>query len=274
MADKKMTIKEILKDNIITSNPIFVGFLGMCPSLAVTGRVSDAFAMFLAFTFVTILSNVFISMLRNVIPANVRIPIFITIIAGFVTIVELLMQAYAFEAYNSIALYISLIVVNCIVLGRAEAFASKNKPGASAIDGLGAGLGFGLAIIGIAALREVIGTGAIVFTNPLDGKEVFNVEFAADYSLKLLASPSGGFLMIGLLAGIINAIVLSNKRKAKLAMVAAAPKPAAPAPAPIKKEVAAAKPAAKAPIKKTAAKPAAKKAPAKTAAKKTTGGKK
>ena len=148
-------------NGILRENPTFALVLGMCPTLATTTSAINGMAMGLATLFVLVCSNVVISLLKNLIPDKVRIPAFIVVIATFVTIVQLVMQAYLPAIYEVLGLFIPLIVVNCIVLGRAEAFAAKNSVGLSALDGLGMGLGFTLSLTVLGAIRELLGTGAI-----------------------------------------------------------------------------------------------------------------
>ena len=155
------TCVERLKNGIITENPTFVMMLGMCPTLAVTTSAINGLGMGLTTTAVLVLSNVFISLLRKVIPDKVRIPAFIVIVASFVTLIQLLLQAYIPSLNKSLGVYIPLIVVNCIILGRAEAYASKNPPIPSLFDGMGMGLGFTLSITILAAFRELIGAGTV-----------------------------------------------------------------------------------------------------------------
>ena len=202
MNEKKMGLGRVFMNGILTENPTFRLVLGTCPTLAVTTSALNGAGMGLAATFVLVCSNVVISMLRKVIPDKVRIPAFITVICTFVTIIQLLMQAYLPSLYESLGIFIPLIVVNCIILARAEAFASKNGVVASAADGLGMGLGFTLALILIGCVRELLGNGTIF------GAAVLG----AAYEPMLIAIlPAGGFMVFGLLLGIINAI--GNKRK-------------------------------------------------------------
>ena len=170
---KENSALERLKNGIITENPTFVLTLGMCPTLAVTTSAVNGLGMGLTTMAVLALSNMFISMLRKVIPDKVRIPAFIVIIASFVTVVELLLKAFIPSLYDALGLYIPLIVVNCIILGRAEAYASKNKPIPSLFDGIGMGLGFTLSITCIGAVRELIGAGSIF------GKQILPLADAA-----------------------------------------------------------------------------------------------
>ncbi len=177
-----------LKNGIVDNNPVLVQLLGMCPTLAVTTSVKNAIGMGIAATAVLICSNVFVSLLRKFIPSQVRIAAFIVIISGFVSAVELLMKASFFELYGALGLFIPLIVVNCIILARAEAFASKNKVLPSAIDGLSMGLGFTLALIVIATVREILGAGTF-FGFPILGS------FYKPAVLFIL--PPGAFLTLG-----------------------------------------------------------------------------
>ena len=152
---------ERLKNGIITENPIFVLMLGLCPTLAVTTSAINGIGMGLSTTVVLVMSNMLISMLRKIIPDSVRMPAFIVVVAALVTIVQFLMEGFTPSLYDSLGIYIPLIVVNCIILGRAEAYASKNKPIASLFDGIGMGLGFTLSITCIGAVRELIGAGSL-----------------------------------------------------------------------------------------------------------------
>ena len=153
---------QIISSGIVKNNPTFVLVLGMCPTLAITTTVSNGLGMGLAATFVLICSNLVISLLRNFIPDKIRIPAFIVVIATFVTIVQLLLQAFIPALYESLGVFIPLIVVNCIIFARAESFASKNPPLESACDGLGMGLGFTLAITLLSAIRELLGSGTLL----------------------------------------------------------------------------------------------------------------
>ena len=158
---KKNVYGERLLNGIVKENPTFVMMLGMCPTLAVTSSAMNGLGMGLSTTVVLILSNMLISALRKIIPDKVRIPAFIVVVASFVTIVQLLLQAYSPFLYSALGVYIPLIVVNCIILGRAEAYASKNPVLASAFDGIGMGLGFTLGLTLIGIFREILGSGAI-----------------------------------------------------------------------------------------------------------------
>lgn len=198
-----MKTSDIIKNGLIKENPTWVLILGMCPTLATTTSAVNGMSMGLATTFVLMMSNIVISLLKSVIPDKVRIPAFIVIIATFVTMVEMVMKAYLPALYDSLGLFIALIVVNCIVLGRAEAFASKNNVGQSFLDGLFMGLGFTWALTLLGMVRELLGTGCI-FGHSLIG--------GADGMLMMILPP-GGFLALGLLMALINR--LRSKKKVK-----------------------------------------------------------
>jgi len=177
----------------IKENPVFILLLGLCPTLGVTTSAINGLGMGLATTFVLVMSNLVVSLVRNVIPDKVRIPSFIVIIASFVTIVELVMQAYLPDLFEALGLFIPLIVVNCIVLGRAEAFASKNTPWSSIVDGMGMGLGFAFALTLLGGARELLGSGAIFGINLIQ----------ADLMLVFVLAP-GAFIVLGYLIALIN----------------------------------------------------------------------
>jgi Na+-translocating ferredoxin:NAD+ oxidoreductase subunit E len=181
-------------------NPLFVLVLGTCPSLATTSSALNGMGMGLATTFVLIGSNVVISLLANVIPDKVRIPAFIVVIASFVTIVDLVMQAYVPTLYETLGIFIPLIVVNCIVLGRAEAFASKNNVLSSLIDGTGMGLGFTMALGILGSLREIIGSGAI-----------FGYKFIKGDGILVFILAPGAFIALGYLIALINRLRRTSK---------------------------------------------------------------
>ncbi len=175
-------------DGILKNNPTFVLVLGMCPTLATTTSAANGMGMGVATLFVLVMSNIVISLLKNVIPDKVRIPAYIVVISSFVTVVQLLMQAYVQDLYNTLGVFIPLIVVNCIILGRAEAFASKHNVWESALDGLGIGLGFTLALTLVGIVREVLGAG-----------EIFGLDiWQGDGALIFILSP-GAFFVLGYL---------------------------------------------------------------------------
>lgn len=190
-----MSLLKTFKNGIIDENPTFRLVLGACPTLAVTTSAINGIGMGVSTMAVLIGSNVAVSMLRKFIPSKVRIPAYVTIIAGFVTIVQMLLKAYVPSIDKALGIFIPLIVVNCIILARAEAFASKNNVVASAIDGLGMGLGFTLSLFAIGAVREIFGNGSIL------GLQLFGE--AANPAL-IMILPPGGFLTFGLIIGIMN----------------------------------------------------------------------
>jgi len=183
------------KKGILKENPTFRLVLGICPTLAVTTSVENGIGMGIAATFVLLGSNIFISLLRNFIPDKVRIPCFIVIISTFVTITDLVMAAYAPDLHNALGIFIPLIVVNCIIMGRAEAFASKASIGRSIADALGMGTGFTLALILISGIRELFGNGTLLG---------FPVMFSGYSPAVIMILPPGAFLTMGLLLGFFN----------------------------------------------------------------------
>ncbi len=186
-------------------NPIFRMLLGMCPTLAVTTSVPNGLGMGLASTFVLVCANTVIAAVRNLIPAKVRIPCFIMIIAGFVTLVDLVLEAYAYTLHGELGIFIPLIVVNCMILGRAEAFASKHAIGISIIDGLGMGAGFTFGLVALSAFREIIGNGSLA-----------GIPLGMEQPWLMLILPPGGFLALGLLLGLMNHIDRVIARRAKI----------------------------------------------------------
>ena len=204
----------ILLRGIIAENPVLILILGTCPTLAVTGNITSALSMGLAATVVLICSNVVISALRKVIPDTVRVPCYIVIIATFVTAVQMLLQAFLPDIYSLLGTWLALIVVNCVILGRAEMYARKHNPLDSALDGLGMGIGFLVALLGMAIIREVLGTGAIDLSAL--GLESITIPVLSEYNIPLLTSAPGGFLVYGILIAIVNKIgpkAGSEKRK-------------------------------------------------------------
>ncbi|MCI8720433.1 MAG: electron transport complex subunit E [Oscillospiraceae bacterium] len=189
-----MNIGKQLKDGLLTQNPVLVQLLGMCSTLAITTTVSNGIGMGLSVTIILTLSNIFISLLRRIIPEQVRIACYIVVIAGFVTMVDLLLQAFFPDIAESLGVFIPLIVVNCIILARAESFASKSKPLPAAIDGICQGLGYTMILLVMSAIRELLGAGT------LNGVRVFPAEYAAN----ILILPVGGFLTLGCLIALMQ----------------------------------------------------------------------
>jgi electron transport complex protein RnfE len=196
-------VLKVLKNGLLDENPTFRLVLGMCPTLAVTTAAVNGIGMGAATTFVLICSNVLISLLKNFIPDKVRIPAFVVIIATFVTVTQQVMQAYLPDLYSALGLYIPLIVVNCIILGRAEAFASKNNPAMSFFDGLGMGLGFTAALTLIGAIRELLGVGTIFGLQIMPG--------GYNPAIIMILAP-GGFMTLGLVLALINKLTQMFQR--------------------------------------------------------------
>jgi electron transport complex protein RnfE len=209
---------KITKNGLWDNNQALVALLGLCPLLAVTTNVVNAIGLGIATTFVLIASNVTISIFRNTIPNEIRIPVFVLLIASFVTIVELLMQAFFYDLYLVLGIFVPLIVTNCAILGRAEAFASKNTWDKSLLDGLMMGLGFSVVLILLGAMREIIGSGTLLSQASLlmgDFGQTLEITLFTDYKGALLAIlPPGAFLGLGLIVAIKNFIDLREKDRA------------------------------------------------------------
>ena len=184
-----MNFSKQLKEGLISQNPVLVQLLGMCSTLAITTSFFNGLGMGVSVTIILTLSNIFISLLRKIIPNEVRIACYIVVIAGFVTCVDLLLKAFVPALSNSLGVFIPLIVVNCIILGRAESFASKNRPMAAAVDGLCQGIGYTLVLLAMSAIRELLGSGTLGGT----------VIFPAEYGALMMVLPVGGFLTLGFL---------------------------------------------------------------------------
>ena len=204
MSDNKNKHLKIFMDGILTNNPTLVQLIGMCPTLAVSTSVKNGIGMGLSATFVLVCSNVLISLLRKFIPPKIRIAAYVVVIAGFVTIIDLLIKAYLPELSKSLGIFIPLIVVNCIILARAEAFASKNSALESLTDGLGMGAGFTLALIMLSSVREILGAGSWL------GFKVFGDGFQP---AMIIAMPPGGFLMLGMMIAFVGWVI--NRYRSK-----------------------------------------------------------
>lgn len=189
-------IAKQFSDGLITNNPVLIQLLGMCSSLAITTTLTDSFGMGVAATAVLVCSNVFISLLRKIIPDEIRIAAYIVVISGFVTAVQLLLKAYLPALDKSLGIFIPLIVVNCIIFARAEAFASKNPVGASAVDGIAMGLGYTLAICLLGFIRELFGSGSVLGHKLIEGVS----------GIGMLTAPAGGFLVLGFILAGVQAI--------------------------------------------------------------------
>ena len=198
--------KQQMQEGILTNNPIFVQLIGMCSTLAVSTTLANGIGMGIAVTLVLMCSNLVISLLRKIIPDQIRIAVFIVVIAGFVTIVDLAMQAWLPELSEALGIFIPLIVVNCLILARAEAYASKNGPIASLIDGLTQGIGYTIAICVISAIREIIGSGSLL------GVPVFTETYTP---VIMIILPAGGFLTLGVLMAIFQYFMNKYKKEEK-----------------------------------------------------------
>ena len=205
MAEKKSLGKEFTK-GLIAENPVLRLVLGTCPTLATTTTVTGALGMGLAALVVLLCSNIFISLLRKVIPETMRIPCYIVVIAGFVTIVQMLVQAFFPALYDMLGVYLPLITVNCIILGRAEMFAGKNSVGRSALDGIGMGLGFTLALVAMSTIREVLGNATFAG---------IPIPFLENYKIEFLVKAPGGMLVYGLLIAVVSVITKGKYPKKK-----------------------------------------------------------
>lgn len=203
---KQQNSLSILLKGLLKENPVFVLILGTCPTLAMTNSVTSAVGMGLAAMAVLICSNAVISLLRKFIPDTVRIPCYIVVIAGFVTVVEMIIHAYLPELYESLGVYLALITVNCIILGRAEMFAGKNSVGKSVLDGIGMGLGFTLAMFMMSTIREVVGAGTFAG---------IPVPFFSTHPISIFVKAPGGLMVYGFLIALVNIITKGKAIKKK-----------------------------------------------------------
>ncbi|MBR2067008.1 MAG: electron transport complex subunit RsxE [Solobacterium sp.] len=191
---------------LLVENPVFGLYLGICSSLAITTTLNNAIGMGVAVIFVLVFSNIFVSLVRNITPDDIHIPVYIVIIATLVTIVKMVIQAYAPSLYTALGAFIDLIVVNCIILGRAEAFASKNSVGASAMDGLMMGLSYTLSILAMSFIRQLLGTGCLSLSNPFNNATIFDIRLLPQgYEIPLFTGQTGAFLTFAVLAACIAA---------------------------------------------------------------------
>ena len=197
-----MNVKKIFKDGLLENNPVLVQLLGMCSTMAITTSLFNGVGMGISVTAILICCNVVVSLLRKIIPNNIRIAAFVVVIAGFVTIVDLVLKAFVPALSESLGVFIPLIVVNCIIIGRAEAFAAKNNVAASFLDGLAQGLGYTLVLIAICVFREFFGSGTFG-AGLLNGGNGIRI-FPAEYGCMLLVLPIGGFLTLGALIAVVQ----------------------------------------------------------------------
>ena len=208
----KQTNLKVFTNGLFKENPTFAMLLGMCPTIAITTSLSNALGMGVCVLFVLFFSNLFISLIRKIVPNDIRIPVYIVIIATLVTIVQMLLQAFLPDLNRSLGAFVALIVVNCIILGRAEAFASKNDPVKSMFDALGMAIGFTIAISCVSFIREFLGAGTITIWGDLsiDCTGVFDL--LCIQPIPVLVSNVGGFLILGLLIGVITSIAIQRKK--------------------------------------------------------------
>ena len=208
-----MDIKKQFKDGLLTQNPVLVQLLGMCSTMAITTTLFNGIGMGLCVTIILICSNVVISLLRKVIPSKIRIAAYVVVIAGFVTIVDLLMQAYLPALSESLGIFIPLIVVNCIILGRAEAFASKNSVAASALDGVFQGLGYTIVLVIMCMVREFLGSGT--FGGGILGADGAGIRILPEqFPAMMMILPVGGFLTLGVLIAVVQYFLNKSKKGA------------------------------------------------------------
>jgi Na+-translocating ferredoxin:NAD+ oxidoreductase subunit E len=205
-------MKDFIK-GLFKENPIFVVLLGLCPALAVSTQVVNALGMGAGVIFVLLGSNIFVSLLKNFIPEKVRIPSYIVIIASFVTIVDLVMEAYVPSLSKSLGVFVQLIVVNCVILGRAEAFASKNTFGKSVLDALGMGLGFTIGLLMIAFCREVLGSGTITLFAVGNFDGVISIPGLVDAPARVIGLSAGALLVVGYLKSMFDTLQRRKKEK-------------------------------------------------------------
>lgn len=212
-----MKKSKIILNGIINENPTFVLFLGMCPILATSASIYSAIGMSVCVFLVLLLSNIIISLVSKITPNEIRIPIYIIIIATIVSTISMLVQAFAPGIYSTLGAYLQLIVVNCIILGRAESYASKNNVVDSIMDAIGISIGFFFSMFAVAFIRELIGTGAIAM-NDLSGNEIFKLQIIpVKYAIKLFVQPTGAFLVLGVCVATFTAIKesIESKKAAK-----------------------------------------------------------
>lgn len=210
-----MNRKENFFAGFIRENPVFGLYLGLCSTLAITTSLNNAIGMGLSVIVVLTASNIIISAIRKITPDEIRIPVYIVVIATLVKITGMLLQAYFDSIYSAIGVYIDLIVVNCIILGRAEAFASKNGIFDSALDGIGMGLGYTFALLIMSVIRQILGSGVLSFANPMTSEMIFSLRIIPEsFTISMFTTPTGGFLTFAVLAAALT--VYKNSKAAKL----------------------------------------------------------
>ena len=207
---------DIIKSGIIKENPVFVMFLGTCPILATTNSLTNAVGMSVAFAVVLMITNTIIAAMRKIVPDQIRIPVYIVVIATAVKFCEMLLNAYALPVYESLGVFLALIVVNCIVLGRAESFASKNTVMDSFMDAIGVSIGFAVSLILMSSFREILGTGGLKLKSLFDSEKiVFDIPLFRDYAASFFTSGAVAFLSFGILTGLFNIYKSRQEEKKK-----------------------------------------------------------
>lgn len=214
MENNKVPKKDIFMAGILKENPILTLFLGLCSTLAITTNITNALGMGISVIVILVLSNFIVSLIRNITPDAIRIPAYIVIIATLVKVLELFMQAYVYPLYSALGTFLALIVVNCIILGRAEAFAAKNTPLDSIVDGLGMGIGYTIVIFIISFVRQVLSTGVLSLVNPLTSDTLFSINLIpADFTIPLFGDPAGAFLTFAVLIALATAYQDNQSKK-------------------------------------------------------------
>lgn len=215
MSQNKPSKKSILTAGFLRENPVLVLMIGLCSTLAITTNINNALGMGLAVIFVLVASNVIISLIRNITPKEIRIPVYIVVIATLVKVVEMFLHAYVTSIYDALGTFLGLIVVNCIILGRAEAFASKNGPVDSALDGLGMGIGYSLVILVISLIRQVFSSGHLSLYNPLNLAPIFDIQLIPEgFTINTFGTPAGAFITFALV--IAASVAYTNHKNAKV----------------------------------------------------------
>lgn len=208
------SLKSTLFNGFFKENPVLVLQIGLCSTLAMTTSLDNAIGMGISVIFVLTFANVIVSFMRNIIPDEIRLPVYIIVIASLVSIVDMVLHAYVPSLYDAMGSFLGLIVVNCIILGRVEAFGAKNNPLLSLMDGLGMGIGYMLVLVIITFFRQLIGTGVLSFKNPISLVEIFNIRIIPEYfTVSLLTTPAGAFISFALVIAAANYMLEKSKKK-------------------------------------------------------------
>ncbi len=204
--ENKPKLSKIFKDGIIGANPVLVSILALCPVLAITTTLDNAIGMSLAVLLVLLLSNIAIAALRKVIPNEIRIPVFIILIATFVSCIDMAMNAFTPQLYESLGIFIPLIVVNCLILGRAEAFAYTNNVISSIMDALGMAIGYAFALVLVSFVREVLAKQSITISNPFNTDQSFTINLLQNFKISFFGTPAGAFVTLAVIIAVVTAI--------------------------------------------------------------------